>query len=378
VIVEGEPGRSLCDDEIVTSGVSEHAAVVAAYRRAAESLVPFTVSLEVTTDCNIRCLHCYNFDRDEQKAAPTSCGSTGRAPLSLDEILALLGSLREAGCLFLALTGGEILSYPDIYAVLDRAQELSFAVQLLTNGTLLRPGAAARLAGYRNLVGFSVSLYGATPEVHDAVTQVAGSWRRTWNGIERVRALGLAVRLKFIIMRQNAHEVAAMRAAAEAGGYPYMVDYTITARHDGSRGSIATRVDDEQLVQLLRGPLRDTLGDSPRAPRRDVHPCGCARGSCAVLANGDVTPCISVPWVAGNVRDQPFAEIWRSSPVFQRIRGLQTADYATCAPCPDKAYCARPRGAAFTASGSYTGIDPFVCRTAAVKRQLVEGDAPTG
>lgn len=378
MIVEGAPARSLCDDEIVTSGVSEHAAVVAAYRRAAESLVPFTVSLEVTTDCNIRCLHCYNFDRDEQKPSPTNCGSTGRAPLSLEEILALLGSLREAGCLFLALTGGEILSYPDLYAVLDRAQELSFAVQLLTNGTLLRPGAAARLAGYRNLVGFSVSLYGATPEVHDAVTQVAGSWRRTWNGIERVRALGLAVRLKFIIMRQNAHEVAAMRAAAEAGDYPYMIDFTITARHDGSRGSIDSRIDDAQLVQLLRGPLRDTLGNSPRAARREVHPCGCARGSCAVLANGDVTPCISVPWVAGNVRDQAFSEIWRSSPVFQRIRGLQTADYATCAPCPDKAYCARPRGAAFTASGSYTGVDPFVCRTAAVKRQLLKGDAPTG
>jgi radical SAM protein with 4Fe4S-binding SPASM domain len=376
VIAEGPPVRSLCDDDLVTSAVSEHAAVVAALRRADATLVPLTVSLEVTTDCNIRCLHCYNFDRDEPKPAPSTCGgSTGRPPLSLDEIFAVLGSLRDAGCLFLGLTGGEVLSYPHIYDVLDRAQELGFAVQLLTNGTLLRPGAAARLARYRNLVGFSVSLYGATPEVHDAITQVAGSWRRTWNGIERVRALGVAVRLKFIIMRQNAHEVAAMRAAAEAGGYPYMVDFTITARHDGSRGSLATRIDDEQLVQLLRGPLRDTLGTAPRVPAREVHPCSCARGSCAVLANGDVTPCISVPWVAGNVRDRPFLEIWKSSPVFQRIRELRTADYATCAPCSNKAYCARPRGAAFTASGSYTGVDPFVCRTAAVKRQLVEGGA---
>ena len=73
--------------------------------------------------------------------------------LSLPEILTLVAELREAGCLFLTLTGGEILSYPHLFAVLDRARELNFAVQLLTNGTLLRPGMAARLAGYRNILG---------------------------------------------------------------------------------------------------------------------------------------------------------------------------------------------------------------------------------
>ena len=73
------------------------------------------------------------------------------------------------------------------------------------------------------------------------------------------------------------------------------------------------------------------------------------------------------------MREKKFADIWRYAPVFQRIRGLRIADYAACAPCPDKPYCARSRGAAFTASGSYTGIDPFICRTAAVRREIAEG-----
>ena len=257
-----------------------------------------------------------------------------------------MGALRDAGCLFLSLTGGEVLSYPHLFAVMDRAQELSLAVQLLTNGTLLRPGVAARLASYRNLLGVSVSLYGATPEVHDGITQVRGSWRRTWHGIERIRALGIVVRLKFILMRQNAHEVAAMRAAAEAGGYPYMIDMTITSRHDGSRASLATRIERQSA---RAAPPRTVAGPAGRpaasAEARGIGACNCARGNCAMLSNGDVTPCISVPWVAGNVREQPFAEIWQCSPVFQRIRGLRMADYAACAPCPDKGYCARDRGA---------------------------------
>jgi radical SAM protein with 4Fe4S-binding SPASM domain len=288
----------------------------------------------------------------------------------LDEVLRVLGELRAAGCLFLSLTGGEILSYPHLFPVLDRARELNMAVQLLSNGTLLRPGVAAKLAGYRNLLGVSISVYGATPEVHDGITQVKGSWRRTWDGAERLRALGVAVRIKLIVMRTNAHEMTAMRALADGGGYPYLIDVNITSRHDGTAGSLAMRVDDGQLEDLYRGPLRDMVQPAPQAIDEAGFRCNCARGNCAISAHGDVYPCISVPWAAGNVRDTPFLEIWRASPVFQRIRGLKLADDAACLPCPDKPFCSRSRSAAYNASGSYTGVDPFVCKTAALTRRL--------
>jgi radical SAM protein with 4Fe4S-binding SPASM domain len=369
-----------CPDNAVVGADRSSALLSELQQKAYDRTVPLNVTLELTLRCNIRCLHCYNFDRDLPKAcAPGGEGAaTGvsaasdRPELSQGEILALLGDLRDAGCLFLTLTGGEVLSYPGLWAVLDRARDLNLAVQLLTNGTMLRPGVAARLAGYRNLLGVSVSLYGATAAVHDGITQVVGSWRRTWDGAERLRGLGIAVRLKHIVMRQNAHEVEAMRAQAAERGYPYLVDLTITARHDGTAGSLVTRVDDDQLRALYAGPLRDFLPSRPRRVSEESFPCNCARGNCAISVRGDVYPCVSVPWAAGNVRERPFADIWRYAPVFQRIRGLRIADYEACAPCPDKPFCSRDRGAAYTASGSYTGTDPFVCRSAAVTRELVE------
>ena len=237
---------------------------------------------------------------------------------------------------------------------------------------MLRPGVAARLASYENLQGVSVSLYGATPEVHDAITQMPGSWRRTWEGVGRLRHLGVAVRLKFIVMRQNAHEVEAMRAQADGRGYSYMVDLTITSRHDGSAGSLDTRVDRTQLEQLYRGPLRDLAIRGKTPTTEESFPCNCARGNVGITATGDVVPCVSVPWTAGNVREQPFAEIWKSAPVFQQIRGLSIADYEHCAPCAHKDHCQRNRGAALTASGSYTGVDPFVCATAELAHTLAD------
>jgi len=330
-----------------------------------DRLVPLNVSLELTLGCNLRCHHCYNGDRDTNSNFDRSLGR--------EEVLALLPALREAGCLFLTLSGGEVFLYPHLFDVLDRARELSLAVQLLSNGTLLRPGVAARLARYRNLLGVSVSLYGSTPEVHDGLTQVQGSWRRTWEGVKRMRALGIAVRLKFVVVRSNAHEVGAMRAAAEKERLPYLVDLTITSRHDGTAGSLRVRATDDQLASLIQGPLADLVPSGRGEVTEERFACNCARGNCAIAANGDVYPCLSVPWTAGNVRTQTFAEIWASSPVFQQIRGLKMADYPSCAPCGDKVYCSRNRGAAFNGSGSYTGVDPFVCQTAALVRKLRVG-----
>jgi radical SAM protein with 4Fe4S-binding SPASM domain len=375
------PAAPRCRDEELIGLAEENGAVAPlngkylvtqAHEWAYERLVPLNVTMEITQRCNIRCLHCYNFDRSLPQVPPPAADACEAPELSTDEILRILGEVREAGCLFLSLTGGEVLTHPQLFTFLDRARDLHLAVQILTNGTLLRPGTAARLARYRNLLGVSVSLYGATPEVHDGVTQVSGSWRRTWAGIERLRALGVAVRLKFIVMRENAHEVAAMRAMADARGYAYLVDVTITARHDGTRGSLQTRIDRAELERLYRGPLTDLVPLGRRTVTEQDFPCNCARGNCAISARGDVYPCISVPWAAGNVRAQPFREIWDSSPVFQRIRGLRMADYAACAPCPHKAHCTRDRGAAFNASGAYTGTDPFVCATAEIAHQLAD------
>jgi radical SAM protein with 4Fe4S-binding SPASM domain len=366
-----EPTSPVCDHNALVGLESGRELVGIVQGKAYRRHVPLSAMLELTLKCNIRCRHCYNFDRDQPQER--SCDDA-KPELTLAEILELLGDLRAAGCLFLGLTGGEVLSSPNLFPVLDRARELNMAVQLLTNGTLLRPGVAGKLAGYKNLLGASVSVYGATADVHDAITQVRGSWRRTWAGIERLRALGIAVRVKFVIMRQNAHEVAAMRADAEARRLPHTVDTTITSRYDGSDTSLATRLDEEQLRALYRGPLRDLVPKTERKLTEESFPCNCARGNCAISATGDVTPCMSVPWVAGNVRERRFIDIWRYAPVFQRIRGLRMADYVACAPCPDKGYCARDRGAALTASGSYTGVDPFVCQTAAIRREIAEDE----
>lgn len=331
--------------------------------RAYEQCIPLNVTLELTLRCNIRCTHCYNFDRDLPRPAS--------APeLTMEEIRALLEDLRRAGTLFLTLTGGEALMHPRFWEIAEEAASRGFALTVLSNGTLLTESACARLAAIPALWGVSLSVYGATAATHDGVTQVAGSFDRTMEGARRLRALGVRAGLKFIVMKANAAEVGAMIAMADSGGFEYSVDPAITGRYDGTSGSLATRVSIETLAELYKGPLSGLLTGPRPEPRDDDFKCNCARGNAAVSATGEVYPCIATPLRAGSIREQSFGEIWSGSPVFRRIRGLQIADFKTCAPCDLKRWCRRSAGSAYLISGEYTGVDPWTCDEAALLKSL--------
>jgi radical SAM protein with 4Fe4S-binding SPASM domain len=331
--------------------------------RAYEACIPLAVSVELTLRCNIRCTHCYNFDRGKARWVPA-------AELGMEDLRPLLDDLRRAGTLFLALTGGEALLHPRFWEILDEAAARSFAVQLLSNGTLLSERVCDRLAAYPNFWGASLSLYGARAATHDAITRSPGSFERTWAGAERLRARGAAVSLKFILMKGNAAETVEVLERAAGRGFPCDVDATITGRYDGTRGSLEDRVDLETLRGLYAGPLRGRIGGRRVVGSDDDFRCNCARGNAAVSATGDVYPCIAAPLPAGNLRERSFLEIWRESPVFRWIRGLKTSDFRACAPCELKEWCRRSPGPAYVLHGDYTGVDPWTCGEARILKEL--------
>jgi len=331
--------------------------------RAYDGCIPLNVSLELTLRCNIRCTHCYNFDRDEPRPAPG-------AELSMEELRVLMDDLRRAGTLFLSLTGGEAMVHPRFWEIADEASSRGFALMVLSNGTLLTEPACDRLASYGSLWAVSLSLYGARAETHDGITQVAGSFERTMAGARRLAARGVRVGLKFVLMKANALEAEQMIAAAEGEGFDYSIDPTITGRYDGTSGSLSTRVDAQTLERLYAGPLRSLITPGPADPTDDQFKCNCARGNAAVSSTGEVYPCIATPLRAGSIRERSFAEIWTDSPVFRWIRGLRVADFKTCAPCGLKSWCRRSPGPAYLLTGNYTGIDPWTCQEASIIKSV--------
>jgi radical SAM protein with 4Fe4S-binding SPASM domain len=82
-----------------------------------------------------------------------------------------------------------------------------------------------------------------------------------------------------------------------------------------------------------------------------------------------------MPIVCGNVRDEPFAEIWRRSPEMLRVRSIRIRDLHTCSGCAAGRFCARCPGQAVVENGDLYGPSTAACEHALVAAEAAGSTA---
>lgn len=306
--------------------------------------IPLEVLFEVTHRCNLPCAHCYLPSHQD------------RGELSFDEICDLLDQLREAGTLFLTLTGGEVLARRDFNEIVEAAAARGFAVKVLTNATQVTDEVADRWAA-AGVLEVSVSVYGAGAEVHDRVTGMPGSYERTMRGIERLRARGVHVVMKAPLLAGNGERAVDVHALARRQSIPCTFDLVITPKTNGDPGPLELALHHRPMVELMTRPeLAEQLvpgtGDGP-----GPEPCNAGRGYCAIGPTGDLFPCVQMPLKIGNLRQRRFAELWRDDPQLEALRRLTASDLQTCRGCDVAGSCSRCPGQAMLRGQGLTGCD---------------------
>lgn len=164
-------------------------------------------SYEINLGCDYDCEHCY-------------LGEKRFAGLDLERKRKLLRILRDAGVLWLQITGGEPLIDPHFAEVYGLAHELGMIVDILSNGSRLANPAILDLLTAQRPYRISLSVYGATAQTYERLTRRRGSFRRFERGLAAAMAADLPVNLSLIITSHNAHEADAMRAWAHRLGLP--------------------------------------------------------------------------------------------------------------------------------------------------------------
>ncbi len=328
--------------------------------RSVAAAIPLSAHLDLTMRCNELCVHCYRVIEE-------------RPELTTAEIKALLADLARAGTLYLTFSGGEIFLRPDLFEIIAEAKRLRFDLRLKTNALLVTEERARRLRelGVRQV---DVSIYSVDADVHDAVTKIPGSLARSLAAIERLIALGVRVKINCPLMQDNVGGYRAVRALAVRLGVPCGFDPMISARNDGDTGPV--------LLRIGRADLKRVLGDTTLNPeplpatspeiRSDLDEplCGAGHNACYVSAYGDVTPCVALPVVCGNIRQTPFAEIWNDSHDMRRVRAIRVRDLHTCSSCTASAFCTRCPGQALVEDGDLYGPSSAACEHALAGAEL--------
>jgi radical SAM protein with 4Fe4S-binding SPASM domain len=236
--------------------------------------------------------------------------------------------------------------------LVEHARRLGFAYRVYTNGIGLTDERARRLAALDPLT-VELSIFSTKPEVHDAITRVPGSFDRLMAAVRRLKAHGVRVYLKTVVMKQNWRDLPAVRALArELGVFTHQFTCEVSPRIDGDiHGPSQYKLSEDELVECLSDEAlpkeaHHVFDGPPEEVARLRTTCGPGVNGGCIDPYGNVFPCIAFRVPMGNVRDKTFREVWEGPP--PAIRDLLAvqhfSDLPECSSCELIGFCTRCHG----------------------------------
>jgi radical SAM protein with 4Fe4S-binding SPASM domain len=344
-----------------------------------ERCIPLSGSLELTHRCNLACRHCYQY--------PPAGGE-----MSTRKWISIMDELADAGCLFLAFTGGEPLVREDILKLLYAAAERNFVVTLQTNATLFT-GEIIKTIGDLPGLRVDASIYGARPSTHDALTGVEGSYEATLRSLRLLKERGVPLMLKVVVGNFNLDEVEGIAALANELEAPVMFTSLIFPRNDRDPAPIAMRLDDAGLerfmlfeIDFLPRYLSEVLDTEvkdvadyvrrcaigPQDPEGGRRYCGGGRTVFAINPYGDVYPCVAFPLVLGNLLKENFTSVWSDSQELKDLRREEAELPQQCHECPYLEKCGICRALSFLEKGETVAVSEEKCRLTHALMKVLE------
>ncbi len=320
------------------------------------------VSWMTTNECNLRCAHCYQ-DADDKRSRE----------LTTDEGMRLIDEIAAAGFKIMIFSGGEPLLRPDIFELVEHAAAKGLRPVFGTNGTLLTDEVAMRLAE-AGACAMGISVDSLDAAKHDRFRGLERAHELTMAGIESCKRAGLPFQVHTTVVDWNRDEICDITDFAQAAGaIAHYVFFLIPVGRGKmiQETALQVRQNEELLRAIMRKQSQVSIDVKPTCapqftriaeqlgiPTRFARGCLAGLTYCVVGAEGIVRPCAYMEQEAGDVRQMPFDEIWRTSPVFERLR---TRAYGgSCGTCDYAQGCGGCRArAAYYHEGDYTAQDDY-------------------
>lgn len=269
--------------------------------------IPFAGSFELTARCNFQCKMCY-------VCRPASCKQSISRERSTAEWISMAKEVRDAGALFITLTGGEIFLRKDMQEIYESMSQMGYRITLYSNGSLITPQIAKWLSKIPPSM-VSLTLYGASEKTYDEVCGNPQGYGMTLRGIDALLEEGIKVEIKTTVVRGNYRDYEKMAVLAKNRGIDLSVVDYISPRREGSYSDpIGERLSPTELVKyvqyveeykklnnlfLLNNPAKDTTFEideqviEEEKYRNSQEAFRCAAGKCGfwISWDGRLLPC---------------------------------------------------------------------------------------
>lgn len=295
--------------------------------KAARGKIPLSGTFELTPRCNMNCKMCYIRMSEEEMLA------RGRE-IPAQEWIHLGEVCRDAGMLFLLLTGGEPLLRPDFREIYEALNKMGLLISINSNGTMITEEIALWL-GTMPPARVNVTLYGGCNETYQKLCGNPHGFDQAVRGIRLLREAGVHVVINASFTRLNVGDMEAIYATARKFGIPvreavYMFPPVRSAKE--GRVDEMTRFSPEEAGEALyrakecgMDPERfremrqrvvsglPEVWDCEECSRSSGEPMGCTAGRSSfwITWDGRMTPCGMMNEPVTNPFAEGFSAAWQ-------------------------------------------------------------------
>ncbi|MDE2313677.1 MAG: radical SAM protein [Elusimicrobia bacterium] len=341
---------------------------------------PLLIIWETTRACALACRHCRA--EAEMRRDPGEL-NTEEGLRTVDEAAALAK--------IMVFSGGDALNRDDLEIFVRRAKMRGLHTGAIPAAT---PGLTrARLESLKDsgLDQLALSLDAPNAELHDSFRGVPGAFARTIAAAAEVRKAGLPLQINTCFGAWNLPRLEEMITLVQDMGAVFWEIFLLVpmGRGRGLTGLSARRCEKlfERVYELNQGGasrsggafvakiteaphyarfvLQRRLGEV-RHFRVGVQGCrissrqavNAGKGFLFVDHVGNIYPSGFLPVVAGNVRRDSLAEVYRNSPIFRELRNPLLLK-GKCGRCEFASLCGGSRARAYALTGDYLASDPW-------------------
>lgn len=343
------------------------------YRKASAQKIPLSGSFELSPVCNFFCKMCY------VRRTPEQLRSEEKALIGWREWLELGKQCREAGMLFLLLTGGEPFLYPHFRELYEGLQKLGLLIAINTNGTLIDSGTVEWLKEH-SPTRVNITLYGASAETYGRVCGNPSGYEKAVRAILMLKEAGIQVVINASMIPENADDLEKILAfGKEHDIYVRMATYMfppVRRKHESSDSRFTPEKsaemywrknvflgDEETVKNYVKGLLKESRSseEADWGSSEEFMRCRAGRSTFWVSWEGVMTACGMMPFPAETYPFRnPFAECWQK--VTDRVRTVPVL--LGCAGCEKREVCKPCAAMLYAETGDVNQRSVYMCRLA--------------
>lgn len=327
--------------------------------------IPINGTFELTPLCNMNCDMCFvRLNADEMH-------KQGRLR-TVDEWLRVANEMKNEGVIFILLTGGEPLLYPDFKKLYLELRKMGMIVTINTNGTLIDEEWADFFA--QNLPRrINITLYGTSRDQYTHLCHYSDGYEKALHAIQLLNKRNVPVKMNgslTAINKENRFELVelakSMNTYLKIDTYMYPVErernkpFNQQSRltpYDAAKEKVEIlkqEHSEEEFIEIAKEFISLTEVDS--ADDTHVH-CRAGRSSFAINWQGQMMPCLFLNTLSVPVFEMGFKQAWT-----QLVSDTYKITLSSkCASCGLRKVCQSCAACALSETGSFDQVPEYMC-----------------